>query len=75
MQPGPTLAVSFDYDPTLFDEPTIRGLADQLDLLLAAVTSEPERPLREFDLLSDEERRLVRHEWNATATAPSRTPC
>ncbi|QUQ65089.1 non-ribosomal peptide synthetase [Kutzneria sp. CA-103260] len=71
VQPGERLAVSFDYDPTLFDEPTIRGLADQLDLVLTAITSSPERPVRGLDLLTDAERRLVLHEWNATATAPS----
>ncbi|GAA3438553.1 non-ribosomal peptide synthetase [Kutzneria kofuensis] len=71
VQPGDTLAVSFDYDPTLFDEPTIHGLADQLDLVLKAIVRTPERSVRELDLLTDVERRLVLREWNATATAPS----
>ncbi|MFI9379912.1 non-ribosomal peptide synthase/polyketide synthase [Kutzneria sp. NPDC052558] len=71
VQPGDTLAVSFDYDPTLFDESTIRGLADQLDLVLTALTRDPGQPVRSVDLLTEADRQLVLREWNATATAPS----
>ncbi|HEY0500383.1 MAG TPA: amino acid adenylation domain-containing protein, partial [Kutzneria sp.] len=71
VQPGGRLAVSFDYDPTLFDETTVRGLADQLELVLAEIVRAPGKPVRELDLLTDAERRLVLREWNATATAPS----
>ncbi|HTI24860.1 MAG TPA: amino acid adenylation domain-containing protein, partial [Kutzneria sp.] len=70
VQPGDTLAVSFDYDPTLFDETTVRGLADQLELVLTAIVRAPGQPVRELDLLTEVERRLVLREWNATATAP-----
>ncbi|EWM19535.1 linear gramicidin synthetase LgrC [Kutzneria sp. 744] len=70
VQPGDALAVSFDYDPTLFDETTIHSLADQLELVLTAIARAPEKSVRDLDLLTDAERRLVLREWNATATAP-----
>ncbi|WP_405776260.1 amino acid adenylation domain-containing protein [Streptomyces sp. NBC_00859] len=45
-----------DYATELFDATTVRDLADRLVLLLGAVTADPGRPLRTYDVLTAAER-------------------
>ncbi|MFI1143124.1 amino acid adenylation domain-containing protein [Streptomyces sp. NPDC020780] len=45
-----------DYATELFDTATVRGLADRLVLLLDAVTTDPERRLSAYDVLTAAER-------------------
>ncbi|MET1071653.1 MAG: condensation domain-containing protein, partial [Umezawaea sp.] len=64
--PGDRLGVSFDYDPALFDERTIRALAADLQLLLERVSADADQPVADLGRLTDAQRRLVVEEWNDT---------
>ncbi|MGW7065239.1 condensation domain-containing protein, partial [Streptomyces sp. NPDC054904] len=55
------------YASDLFDEGTVRTLADRLVRLLDAAAAAPDRPVAELEVLSAEERELVLHRWNDTA--------
>src|SRR2546421_5758745 len=61
------LRFAITYDPDLFDAATIERMAGHLQVLLAGIAAEPDRPLGELPLLSEEERRRVLVEWNDTA--------
>ncbi|WP_327232740.1 amino acid adenylation domain-containing protein [Streptomyces sp. NBC_01317] len=50
------MRATVDYATELFDPATVRGLAQRLVLLLAAVTTDPDRPLRTYDVLTGAER-------------------
>jgi amino acid adenylation domain-containing protein len=51
------------YSTDLYDGPTIARLVLHLGRLLAAAMDEPDRPLRELDLLSEAERHQLLREW------------
>ncbi|MGW4242848.1 non-ribosomal peptide synthase/polyketide synthase [Nocardia sp. NPDC004722] len=57
----------FTYATDLFDESTIAAFARRLDLVLAAVTATPDRPVGDIELLTEAERARVLTDWNATA--------
>ncbi|HET9676631.1 MAG TPA: condensation domain-containing protein, partial [Solirubrobacterales bacterium] len=56
-----------EYNTDLFERGTMERLLDHYRRVLAAVIEQPELHLSELPLLSDEERRQVLVEWNATA--------
>ncbi|WP_460625128.1 amino acid adenylation domain-containing protein, partial [Kitasatospora kifunensis] len=56
-----------DYADALYDRETAVAFAGRLAAFLAAVTAEPDHTIGQFDLSSEAERHLVRHEWNDTA--------
>ena len=58
------------YDAELFDPPTARRLADQLETLLRSLAADPGLPLSAVPLLSAPELQQVVREWNDTARAP-----
>jgi amino acid adenylation domain-containing protein len=58
----------FVYNTDLFDQGTIERLAGHLAALLERVAARPGLRLSEIDLLTEDERRLVVHAWNDTAT-------
>ncbi len=55
------------YACDLFDPTTIGRWASQLRLLLASIAGDPDRRLRDHDLLSPGERQQMLHEWNDSA--------
>ncbi|MFE9116183.1 amino acid adenylation domain-containing protein [Streptomyces sp. NPDC007172] len=55
------------YSRELFDEPTVRRLAEAALRLLADATDAPERALDTFDVLDGAERDRLLRQWNATA--------
>ncbi|RGC69341.1 Dimodular nonribosomal peptide synthase [Micromonospora sp. MW-13] len=57
----------FTYNVALFDAATVEGMSRHLTQLLRAVTARPDAPLRDLDLLTDDERTLVVGEWSAGA--------
>ncbi|MFE3698557.1 non-ribosomal peptide synthase/polyketide synthase, partial [Nocardia tengchongensis] len=61
------MSAEISYALDLFDEPTIAAFAHRLDLILAAVVADPERPLGDIDLLVADERERVLDDWNDTA--------
>ncbi|WP_158642232.1 non-ribosomal peptide synthetase [Actinomadura sp. WAC 06369] len=56
-----------DYRPDVFDEATARALLDRVTRVLEQVATDPHLRVRNLELLSGDERRLVVEEWNATA--------
>ncbi|MET8831838.1 amino acid adenylation domain-containing protein [Streptomyces sp. NPDC004610] len=52
----------------LFDAPTATRLADWFTRVLATVTATPDIPVSTVEILEPQERDLVLHRWNATAT-------
>ncbi|HEY5835638.1 non-ribosomal peptide synthase/polyketide synthase [Streptomyces sp.] len=61
---GSRLAFDLAYDPALFDEATARRLAGNLRTLLEALADGAQRPLRELDPLTGEERERILREWS-----------
>ncbi|WP_026405330.1 non-ribosomal peptide synthetase, partial [Actinomadura rifamycini] len=64
---GGGLDGAIQYAADLFDEPTVRALADRLVRVFEQVAADPDLRVSEVDVLSPSERRLVVGEWNATA--------
>jgi amino acid adenylation domain-containing protein len=53
-----------EYDPALWDEPTVIRLLEAYERLLTAVAQDPDRPLAVLPLLAEAERHQVCLEWN-----------
>ncbi|MDX2604376.1 amino acid adenylation domain-containing protein [Streptomyces caniscabiei] len=63
-----------EFATDLFDRDSAARIAERFTRLLTAVTAEPRRPVREFDLVDADERRLLLTEWNSTGhEVPTRT--
>ena len=60
------LDLSFRYDSSLFSEEDITRLCEQFDKLLEGVIANPESPISRHEILSDNERRRLLMEFNAT---------
>ncbi|MFK4099059.1 amino acid adenylation domain-containing protein [Streptomyces sp. NPDC019531] len=54
-----------EFATDLFDRDSAARIAERFTRLLTAVAAEPGRPVGEFDVVADEERRLLT-DWNAT---------
>ncbi|MBP2473359.1 amino acid adenylation domain-containing protein/non-ribosomal peptide synthase protein (TIGR01720 family) [Crossiella equi] len=67
VSPGEQLGFRLDYDPALFDEATVRGMADRLVLLLTGIARDPGHTPGSLPLLTAGERHRVLAEWNDTA--------
>ncbi|MFF8770891.1 amino acid adenylation domain-containing protein [Kitasatospora sp. NPDC015120] len=55
-----------EYRTDLFDEATVRGLAERLARLLAAAATAPDTPVGRLPLISAEEHHRALVEWNGT---------
>ncbi|HEX2300339.1 MAG TPA: amino acid adenylation domain-containing protein, partial [Pseudonocardiaceae bacterium] len=66
---GGELGGAVEYNTDLFDAATIERMVGQLQVLLAAVAANPDLPLADLPLLTDDERHQVLVEWNDTALA------
>lgn len=56
----------FEYSTDLFEAETIRRMARHFHNFLEEVVKEPEQPIREVNILDQEERDQLLHEWNRT---------
>jgi amino acid adenylation domain-containing protein/non-ribosomal peptide synthase protein (TIGR01720 family) len=63
------LAGVVEYNTDLFDAGTIARMAGHLQVLLAGIAADPDRPADELPLLSEAERRRVLREWSGTEAA------
>ncbi|MGH3991339.1 MAG: non-ribosomal peptide synthetase, partial [Pseudonocardiaceae bacterium] len=59
--------LQLDYDPALFDAATIERMAGHLQVLLAGIAADAERPIARLPLLGEAERERVLEVWNDTA--------
>ncbi|MCY1078492.1 non-ribosomal peptide synthase/polyketide synthase [Archangium lansingense] len=57
-----------EYATDLFDATTVTRMAERLLVLLDAITTNPDQRLSALPLLSEDERRRVLVDWNATRT-------
>jgi len=72
---GDVLLGALEYNTDLFDAATIERMARHLQVLLAGIAADPDRPLAELDLLTEEERHQVLVEWNDTDLDVPAEPC
>lgn len=63
---GEGLDLAIEYNTDLFDAATIERMAQHLEVLLSAITVEPDLPLGELPLLTEAERHRLLVEWNDT---------
>ncbi|MDX3798339.1 non-ribosomal peptide synthetase [Streptomyces sp. AK04-3B] len=61
------LLLLLEYALDRCDAPTAERLAGRLVRLLEQVANEPDRPVREVEVLAEDEREAARTRWNATA--------
>jgi amino acid adenylation domain-containing protein len=66
MDLGPELAGSMEYSRDLFEAGTIERLINHYKNVLERVAKDSETPIWSLDLLSEEERKQIVEEWNAT---------
>ena len=65
----------FEYDSDLFEAATIARIAGHFQNMLEAALAEPDRPIAELPLLTEDERRQVVESSNATAVEYPRDTC
>ncbi|KKZ75270.1 hypothetical protein VO63_03555 [Streptomyces showdoensis] len=65
--PAEELGVRLDFRPDLLGRATVEGIAERLVRILEAIADDPHQPVAGLPALSDDERRRVLEEWNATA--------
>jgi amino acid adenylation domain-containing protein len=63
------LNLHFKFDPELFEEATIRRFAQQYLGIVNAVVNHPDQPIRDYAILSDDDRHTLLHAWNNTQLA------
>ncbi len=61
-----------EYNTDLFDGMTIERMLRHWEVLLDAISADPEKPLSELPMLTDDERHQLLVEWNKTATSSPR---
>jgi amino acid adenylation domain-containing protein/FkbM family methyltransferase len=66
------LVGSMEYDTVLFDQTTIERMLKHFQTLLTNIVADPEKPVLEQTLLTDEERNEFLFAWNETAEISSR---
>ncbi|MEU4039405.1 non-ribosomal peptide synthase/polyketide synthase [Streptomyces collinus] len=62
-----------EYNTGLFEEDTVRRLADRLRLLLQAAAEDPDRDVRALELMTAAERHQVLHDWQGPRLAVPET--
>ncbi|WP_264935944.1 condensation domain-containing protein, partial [Streptomyces sp. A012304] len=68
------IAGAVEYATDLYDRATVADLVDRWTRLLRAVVADPARPVGRIDVLSADERRLLLHDANDTATPVDPAP-
>jgi amino acid adenylation domain-containing protein len=60
------LRLEFHYDGRLFSAEEMRRLCAEYEALLRSAAAYPEEEIGALDMLGEQERRLLLHDWNAT---------
>ncbi|MGW5285426.1 non-ribosomal peptide synthetase, partial [Streptomyces collinus] len=63
------ITAQVQYLSDLFDHSTVTSISDRLTRLLEAVTTNPDQPISQVDILDPSERELLLHPWNDTLVA------
>ncbi|MEU3628600.1 non-ribosomal peptide synthetase [Amycolatopsis coloradensis] len=61
---GGELRCVFEYATSLFDRTTVERMAGHYLRLLASIAADPDQRLAELDVLGDDERRRLLHDWH-----------
>lgn len=69
------ISFGFEYNTDLFDHATITRMAKHFQNLLAGITAAPKLQLSRLPFLTDEERRQLLFDWNATSHAYPQEQC
>ena len=67
--------IELHYDSTWFEETEVSAIGNHLNVTLRAMTAAPETPLGKLPILTDDERRKVLDEWNATSVPFAENTC
>ncbi|HEX2201827.1 MAG TPA: amino acid adenylation domain-containing protein [Longimicrobium sp.] len=65
--PGKGIIGLLEYSTDLFEPATMERFGRHYARLLASAAARPDAPVSSLELMDDEERRTVLHDWNATA--------
>lgn len=65
---GDVVVGTLEYSADLYDRATAERMVGHFQNLLEAIVDDPQRPIGELDLMSDDERQKVLVEWNDTRT-------
>ncbi|MGW5285429.1 AMP-binding protein, partial [Streptomyces collinus] len=69
------ISAHVQYLSDLFDHATVVTIADRLTRLLETVTTDPDQPISQAEIISGEERELLLRTWNGTLVAhPDEVP-
>nr|APD71600.1 non-ribosomal peptide synthetase 2 [Streptomyces sp.] len=63
----PMLSVTLQFHPDVLDAGTVEAIAERFGRVLRQFVADPGTRTAAVDVLSDAERQLVLHDWNATA--------
>jgi amino acid adenylation domain-containing protein len=66
---------TLEYNTDLFDELTIRRMADHFQTLLKAIATDPQSPILDLPMLTMAERHRILAEWNSPRIEPSADNC
>ena len=72
---GPVVEGCIDYPTSLFDPDTVTRWIEHWKRLLQAMASNDTQRVDDIELLGDEERHRILHDWNATQTPYPRERC
>ena len=75
LAPEETLEIKINYDLRRFDVEVISRMLVHLKTLIEGIVANAEQLVRDVPLLSEDERRLMLREWNATARAYPADSC
>jgi amino acid adenylation domain-containing protein len=69
------MTVRVTYERARYSEATIRQVLHHFELLLAGIVANPQAKVSELPLMTDEERRQLVVDWNATAISYGKAEC
>ncbi|WP_344317138.1 amino acid adenylation domain-containing protein [Actinoplanes couchii] len=64
--PATRIRIALDHRPEVVDGPAARALLDRLAAVLTRIVTSPERPVGALDLLTGDDRRILRADWDRT---------
>jgi amino acid adenylation domain-containing protein len=67
VEAGDRINCQFQYNTDLFDRETARRMAEHFVVLARSIVADPQRSVARLNVLGDDERRTLTHDWNATA--------
>ncbi len=70
-----TLRLEVQYDSGFYTAESVDRIAEEFQMLLGSIATEPDTPVVQLDMLGHDERELVLIEWNQTKAASQTDVC